>query len=95
MAAFRGVPVVGPLHGEKAPPPVDVRRAQSEQLALAQTGVNGGREQRAPVRGRRRAGAAPRSDAQPLETLSVRPTLAELKKDWSDALAARDAYVKA
>jgi recombinational DNA repair ATPase RecF len=29
--------------------------------------------------------------SQPLETLSVRPTLAELKKDWADALVARDA----
>ena len=33
--------------------------------------------------------------SQPLETLTVRPTLAELKKDWAEAQQARDAYRKA
>jgi recombinational DNA repair ATPase RecF len=33
--------------------------------------------------------------SQPLETLSVRPTLADLKKDWLDAQAARNAYLAA
>jgi len=32
--------------------------------------------------------------SQPLETLNVRPTLAELKTDWKGACDARDAYVK-
>jgi len=32
--------------------------------------------------------------SQPLETLSVRPTLAELKQDWAAAQQARDAYLK-
>jgi hypothetical protein len=32
--------------------------------------------------------------SQPLETLAVRPTLEELKKDWSAVQAARDAYLK-
>ncbi len=31
--------------------------------------------------------------SQPLETLSVRPTFAELKKDWCEAQVARNAYV--
>jgi hypothetical protein len=31
--------------------------------------------------------------SQPLETLSVRPTLAELEKDWADLQAARAAYL--
>ena len=33
--------------------------------------------------------------SQPLETLSVRPTLAELKQDWAEAQKARDAHQKA
>lgn len=32
--------------------------------------------------------------SQPLETLSVRPTLAELKQDWTAAQQARSAYLK-
>ncbi len=32
--------------------------------------------------------------SQPLETLSVRPTLAELKADWKKVQDARDAYIK-
>ncbi|HMJ05261.1 MAG TPA: AAA family ATPase, partial [Chthoniobacterales bacterium] len=32
--------------------------------------------------------------SQPLETLAIRPTLAELKTDWSAAQQARDAYLK-
>jgi hypothetical protein len=30
--------------------------------------------------------------SQPLETLSVRPSLAELKEDWKNAQVARDGY---
>lgn len=33
--------------------------------------------------------------SQPLETLAVRPDLDELRKDWEDGQAARDAYVAA
>lgn len=33
--------------------------------------------------------------SQPLETLNVRPTLAELEKDWADLQAARTAYLGA
>jgi hypothetical protein len=31
--------------------------------------------------------------SQPLETLAVRPTLDEARKDWEEAQAARDAYL--
>jgi hypothetical protein len=30
--------------------------------------------------------------SQPLETLSIRPTLQELEKDWADLRGALDAY---
>jgi len=32
--------------------------------------------------------------SQPLETLAIRPALAELKQDWTAAQQARDAYLK-
>jgi len=32
--------------------------------------------------------------SRPLETLAVRPALAELKQDWTAAQQARDAYLK-
>ncbi len=32
--------------------------------------------------------------SQPLETLNIRPSLDELKQDWSDLQAARDAYLR-
>ena len=34
------------------------------------------------------------SHSQPLETLNVRPSLDEFKKDWADVQAAREAYLK-
>ncbi len=34
------------------------------------------------------------SHSQPLETLSIRPTVDELKQDWTELQAARDTYTK-
>jgi hypothetical protein len=34
------------------------------------------------------------SHSQPLETLNVRPSLAELQQDWREVQSARDAYIK-